>query len=52
VAIAAALKDLVATPHGGDRKSEAFKVENCHLEPGPTRDKAAAYVGLSPANPT
>lgn len=47
VAIAEAVRGLVATPHGGDRKSEAFKSESFALEKGRTVDKAAAYVGLS-----
>jgi ParB family chromosome partitioning protein len=42
-AIAKKVKEVVRTPAG--RPSE--KVENCHRFPGKTRDKAAAYFGVS-----
>lgn len=42
-AIAKSVKKLVQTPPGRPSKT----VENCHRSPGKTRDKAAAYFGIS-----
>lgn len=52
VAIKRTLEPILATPHGGDRKSptqETFliKSESFALDPGKTTTKVAAYVGVS-----
>jgi len=47
VAIAAAIKDRVKTPHGGDRKTSESRGKVSTLNPGKTRDKAAEFVGMS-----
>lgn len=51
VAIKRAVEPLIATPHGGSRVTALpqleSKPESFRLEKGDTRDKAAAYVGVS-----
>jgi N6-adenosine-specific RNA methylase IME4 len=54
VAIKRAIEPIIATPHGGSRATPLpqlplteSKVETFHLASGKTRDKAAAYAGVS-----